>query len=229
MAADSTLKSDYYAFCDQDDVWLPTKLEAAMASAKKNEQINIPFLYGGRTTYTNEDLKIISDSPLYIFPCSFRNALVQNILGGNTIFFNYATKLLIEKIGSVDAMSHDWWIYLIVSGAGGVIVYDQTSHILYRQHQGTIIGAGHLLSNRIDRVKMLFNGRFRYWSDQHILLLEKSRHYLTFESRHILDNFKILRHSKFMLRFRMLEICGLYRQTFKATISLYLAILFKKI
>jgi glycosyltransferase involved in cell wall biosynthesis len=229
MAANPNFKSDYYAFCDQDDVWSSTKIEAALAFAIKNELPDSPFLYGGRTTYTDINLKVIGDSPLYIFPCSFRNALVQNIFGGNTLFFNNATKLLLEKIGPVKAMSHDWWVYLVVSGAGGVVVYDQTSHTFYRQHPGSLIGAGYTFLNRVNRVSMLLRGRFREWSDMHIQLLEKNNEFLTFESRHILENFKILRQSKLTRRFRMLEICGLYRQTFRATLSLYLAILFKKI
>lgn len=229
MVANRSFKGDYYAFCDQDDVWLPSKLEAALAFADKNEILDNPFLYGGRTTYTRMNLEIIGDSPLYIFPCSFRNALVQNMLGGNTIFFNHASKLLLEKIGPVKAISHDWWVYLVVAGVGGVVVYDKNSYTLYRQHSESQIGGGHTLLNRINRISMLLKGRFREWTDLHIQLLEKNQDYLTFESRHILENFKILRESKITHRFRMLEICGLYRQTFKATLSLYFAILFKKI
>jgi hypothetical protein len=208
---------------------LPNKLQAALEIAINNERTDIPFLYGSRTTYTTAQLTVIKNSPLYIFPCSFRNALVQNILGGNTIFFNQKTKDLLEKIGPVKAISHDWWLYIIISGVGGIVIQDQNSYILYRQHKDANIGGGYTQFNRLERIYMLCKGEFKRWSDVHINLLEANKHYLTFESRQILNNFILLRNSKIGRRFRMLEICGLYRQTLKATISLYFAILFKKI
>ena len=30
LACDTSIKADYYAFCDQDDVWLPEKLSIAL-------------------------------------------------------------------------------------------------------------------------------------------------------------------------------------------------------
>jgi hypothetical protein len=56
---------------------------------------------------------------LFVFPPSFRNALVQSIAGGNTMVFNVALKRLIENAGPLDVPSHDWWVYILVTGSGG--------------------------------------------------------------------------------------------------------------
>jgi glycosyltransferase involved in cell wall biosynthesis len=230
LISDPFIEGEYFVLCDQDDYWLPKKLEVAISTYKaKLQNPNIPYLYGARTTYTNETLRILRDSPLYIFPCSFRNALIQNILGGNTIFFNRATKLLVEKIGVVNVPTHDWWMYLIVSGAGGVVFYDKTSNILYRQHSKAAVGGGDRIIDRINRLIMVINNKFKKWSDIHIYYLKQNSNLLTIESNQILDNFIKLREERIGRRFRMLEICGLYRQTFKGTLSLYLSILLKKI
>jgi glycosyltransferase involved in cell wall biosynthesis len=119
LACCPEIKADYYAFCDQDDVWLPEKLSIALVNIAFNQQLNIPYLYCGRTNYVTENLKSCGISPLFVFPPSFRNALVQSIAGGNTMVFNVALKRLIENAGPLDVPSHDWWVYILVTGSGG--------------------------------------------------------------------------------------------------------------
>jgi glycosyltransferase involved in cell wall biosynthesis len=106
LACDLNIRANYYAFCDQDDVWLPEKLAVALENISSNQQADVPYLYCGRTKYVNENLKPCGMSPLFVFPPSFRNALVQSIAGGNTMAFNNATKLLLEKVGPVHVSAH---------------------------------------------------------------------------------------------------------------------------
>lgn len=63
LACDPKIKADYYAFCDQDDVWLLGKLEVALKNISKNREENVPYVYCGRTLYVNENLKKIGCSP----------------------------------------------------------------------------------------------------------------------------------------------------------------------
>ena len=101
LACDTSIKADYYAFCDQDDVWLPEKLSIALEHIACESSTGQLYAYGGRTTYTDENLKSIGLSPLFVFPRTFRNALIQSIAGGNTMAFNQATKTLLEKVDLV--------------------------------------------------------------------------------------------------------------------------------
>lgn len=229
MACDPSIEADYYAFSDQDDVWLPEKLEVAIAHIEKKARPVEPYLYCGRTTYVKENLKPYAQSPHFVYPRSFRNALIQSIAGGNTMVFNGAAKELIEKAGPVPAVSHDWWLYQLITGAGGRVYYDSDSYILYRQHEDALIGGNNSIKDRLERVTMVFRGQFRAWSEQNIEALNQARHCLNQNAEEILDLFIRLRDSTFSRRFRMLEVCGLYRQTWRGTISLLLAAALKKI
>jgi glycosyltransferase involved in cell wall biosynthesis len=229
LACDSEIKADYYAFCDQDDVWLPEKLTVALQTITAHQNIYVPFIYCGRTTYVTEQLKPCGISPLFVFPPSFRNALVQSIAGGNTMVFNLAAKLLIEKAGPLNVPSHDWWVYQLISGAEGDVFYDPVPYLLYRQHDGALVGGNNSLSAKMERVKMLWQGRFQDWNSQNITALKEVRHLLVKNHQEILKLFEALRGAKLKDRFRLMEICGLYRQTRRGTFSLFLAALFKKI
>lgn len=229
LACHPDIQASYYAFSDQDDVWLPEKLTAALQIIIANQNIYVPFMYCGRTQYVSDQLKPCGISPLFIFPPSFRNALVQSLAGGNTMVFNLAAKLLIEKAGPVNVPSHDWWVYQIISGVEGDVFYDSVPYLWYRQHHGALVGGNNSFSAKVERVMMLWQGRFQYWNTQNIAALKEVSHLLVKNHQEILRLFESLRNARLKDRFRLMEICGLYRQTRRGTFSLFLAALFKKI
>jgi len=232
MACDPSLKADYYAFCDQDDVWQPAKLEIAVnniAAHQFHRDVTLPYLYCGRTTYVSESLKPIGISPLFVFPAKFRNALVQSIAGGNTMVFNQETKFALENVGVVNVPSHDWWLYLLVSGIGGEVYYDKVPQILYRQHDDSIVGENRSFGSKCFRAYTLLRGRFRNWNSKNIEALCVVNGMLTEDNQEILRLFKLMRSAKLIDRFRLMEVCGLYRQTWRGTMTLYVAALLKKI
>ena len=229
LVCDSQIQASYYAFCDQDDVWLPEKLTIALQTIVANQNIYVPFVYCGRTSYVTDELKPCGISPLFMFPPSFRNALVQSIAGGNTMVFNLAAKLLIEKAGPQNVPSHDWWVYLLISGAEGDVFYDPVPYLLYRQHDGALVGGNNSVSQKIERVMMLWQGNFQNWNTQNIAALKGVKNLLVKNHQDILKMFEILRNAHLKDRFRLMEICGLYRQTRRGTFSLFLAALLKKL
>ena len=232
MACDPQIRADHYAFCDQDDVWLPTKLETAIsniAAHQVHRDVTLPYLYCGRTSYVSEKLEPTGISPLFVFPAKFRNALVQSIAGGNTMVFNQEAKLALEKVGLVNVPSHDWWLYLLVSGIGGEVYYDKVPQILYRQHDDSIVGENRSFSSKCYRAITLLRGRFRNWNTKNIEALCVVNGMLTEDNQEILRLFKLLRSAKLIDRFRLMEVCGLYRQTWRGTMTLFLAALLKKI
>lgn len=229
MACDPGIKADYYAFCDQDDVWLATKLVVALQNITENQEEGMPYVYCGRTSYVDENLKKIGCSPLFTFPRTFRNALIQSIAGGNTMVFNQCAKSALEKVGIVQHPSHDWWVYQLITGTGGEVFYDPIPQILYRQHKNALVGGNNSFMARAERISMVFKGEFRCWSDQNIAILCAVKPLLTHGGKETLELFKKLRNAKLKDRFRLMEVTGLYRQTWRGTISLLLAALFKKI
>ena len=177
----------------------------------------------------DQNLNIIHPSPLFVFPCGFRNALVQNFAGGNTMVFNLAAKRLLESTGIQSVPVHDWWTYLLVSGAGGHVYYDQHHHALYRQHPNALIGSNSGFMNRLLSLLSVARGSFAQHTDRHVDALNQSRELLCPQSKELLALFMRLRGGSLLQRVRMIEACGLYRQTWRGTISLYLAALFNKL
>ena len=175
LGCDSYIDADLFAFCDQDDVWLPNKLHAAVLYLSQRNHAK-PHLYGSRTTTVDESLNIMGASPLFAFPCGFRNALVQNIAGGNTMVFNQAAKQLLCLASIPDVPVHDWWTYLLITGSGGHVYVDPNAYILYRQHEQALIGANTSAKKRMRRIFSVWRGELQTWTNQHILALKKSSH-----------------------------------------------------
>ena len=221
LACDKNIKSDYYAFCDQDDVWMPEKLQIAIEHIHLSSNSQQVYAYGGRTIYVDEKLKPLGHSPLFVFPRTFRNALIQNIAGGNTIVFNQEAKNLLEKSGVVPAVAHDWWLYQLVTAAGGCFYYDSKPLVFYRQHANSAIGSNQSLRSYVVRLYLLINGRYRDWINQNLKCLSECTDLLTSESLELLSTFKKMRKAKIRDRIRLLKVCGLYRQTLRGTMSLH--------
>lgn len=228
MLGNSQIKGTYYGFSDQDDIWLPNKLEVAVAQIESIEENDLPVLYCGRTINVNEDLHKVSESPLFVFPASFRNALVQSIAGGNTMIFNHALKRKCESFYP-EVPVHDWWLYLLATGMGGIVHYDKEPYVLYRQHPNSLIGGNYSLIDRLKNIKRIFNGDFKRSIDQMVDALTQVESNLINENKDIFSLFKLMRVTKLRDRIRFMLTAGIYRQTLRGTISLFVALLLKKV
>jgi glycosyltransferase involved in cell wall biosynthesis len=215
--------SDFYAISDQDDIWQPRKLERALAYLSCIPATR-PALYCGRSRIADASGRPVGLSPLFARPPSFANALVQNIGGGNTMVMNHAARELLREAGTnVDVVSHDWWIYQLISGAGGRIIYDSEPHILYRQHPNNLVGENNSLPARLKRVDLLLKGLFKSWMDRNLSALEAVRHLLTPDNQQLLDALIKVRRAPFHQRIVRIRKLGIERQTLAGNFSLLVA------
>ncbi|SCB74175.1 Glycosyl transferase family 2 [Kosakonia oryzendophytica] len=219
---------DYYAFSDQDDEWLDRKLE--IAAEKLDIDAVLPELYCGRTKLVDEKNIDLGYSPHFKKNPCFRNALVQSIAGGNTMIFNRATrKIIIKTPVDKDIVSHDWWIYILVSGCGGRVIYDAEPTILYRQHQSNIIGANKSLVARLSRLLGVLDGRYRTWIQMNLEVLSIMDIELTDENKKILDRFVRARQSGLIQRIWLFSKIRLFRQTLFGSLAFLCAIMLNKV
>mgnify|MGYP002128096464 FL=1 len=189
LSCKASIQADYYAYSDQDDVWAEDKLGRAVAWLNSVAS-DVPALYCSRTCIVDERGAEIGLSPLFSKKPSFANALIQNIGGGNTMVYNRAARALLMSAGdSIDVVSHDWWAYILVSGAGGEVYYDPAPEVLYRQHQNNLVGANVSWVARSQRLKMLLQGRFRKWNDRNIKALQSINHLLIPKNLELLELF----------------------------------------
>lgn len=222
------LKAQFYSFSDQDDIWHRDKLARAV-DWLSTIPTNIPALYCSRTHLINNHKISLGFSPLFKRLPSFSNSLVQNIGGGNTMVFNQAARDIILKAGLVNVVSHDWWIYILLSGVGGKIHYDQVPGLDYRQHGENLIGTNLGLGARLLRLKKIFQGQYRKWNALHIDALKKNKEMLTVENQRKLFWFEKIHNNNIFLRLYYFSKLKLYRQSIIDTLAIFIAVLFKKV
>lgn len=229
LTCKASIDASYFAYSDQDDIWEADKLERAMRWLSTIPK-HVPALYCSRTRLVDEEDRDIGFSPLFTKPPSFANALMQNIGGGNTMVFNDAARQLLREAGDdIDVVTHDWWVYLVVSACGGRVFYDAHPSLRYRQHDNNLIGMNASWRARLVRMRMLWQGKFRYYNDLNIRALERLRNRITPENREIFDRFSAVRNSDLFPRLIGLKQCGIYRQTVLGNLGLAAAAIFKKL
>lgn len=223
------IRADFYMLCDQDDVWLPKKITAAVTYLQ-NQDPSRPQLYCGRTSYVNKKLKFIEYSELFARPASFHNAIVQSIAGGNTMAYNNALKKIPSLFLDVTIISHDWWLYILCELSGGKTYFDQESQILYRQHERSLIGANTTWLAKAKRLYMLLSGKFIQYNDCHYEAINSIPLKIANPTHiHLIDRFYTDRHKDLKTRLKMIRDLGIYRQTRDGMLALYLAALLKRL
>ena len=228
LLSDTAIDADCFALCDQDDVWHPEKMERALARLGQVPD-GVPGLYCSRTRLVGATGQACGLSSRFNCPPSFRNALVQSIGGGNTMVLNRAARDLVAAAGPVTVVAHDWWLYMLVAGAGGWVYYDPAPMVDYRQHDGNLVGANQDTSALWDRVQMVLSGGFSQWMDLNLAALHQHEHLLTAENHALLNEFRWRRHRRIDQRLGIMTRLGLHRQTWRGQAALALAILADRI
>jgi glycosyltransferase involved in cell wall biosynthesis len=165
------VESEYYMFCDHDDVWLPQKIELSMMKMAEYQNVrqDKAIIVHTDLTVVNERLEVIYPSFWkfrHITPqsTSFRYHCACNNVTGCTMLFNKLARDLSLPI-PVEASLHDSWIALVVAFHKGIITYIEEPLILYRQHATNIIGTRKipLIRYHLYNIKeVISNNRRRY-------------------------------------------------------------------
>jgi glycosyltransferase involved in cell wall biosynthesis len=227
--ADST-GADYFAWADQDDVWLPFKLRRILDLILPYGE-SVPVLYCGRTRLIDENGGDRGFSPLRALPPpGFSNAVVQSLAGANTMAFNRAARELITQGEPYDLVSHDWWAYQIVSGAGGVVVYDSTPSVKYRQHGANAIGTNFGLIPFLSRVRRAWRQNFRKMNDRNLSALFSLEKSLTALNREVLEAVAGMRRRLGIFSIhRNIRKYHIYRRSLIQQIALYIGFMAQKV
>lgn len=229
LTCNTSIEADFFAYSDQDDIWHADKLEKSIKFLSNVEE-ELPGLYCSRTVIVDKDNNDLGLSPLFLKTPSFANALVQNIGGGNTMVFNKQARHLAVQAGSeVPVITHDWWMYLLVSGSNGFIKYDSEPSLRYRQHSGNLVGCNITWVARFTRIYMLLMGRFKDYNERNIRSLWAAYHFLSPENQRLLDQFCELRNSNILKRIALFRKLKIYRQTVFGNIGLWVAVILNKL
>lgn len=171
LAAKKYSNYDYYAFADQDDVWLPDKLYAGVLALDKEQ--NPIRLYYCHPTLVDSNLRPIkvTSNLSHAFNTLGEAFILQPCIGCAMIF----SPLLLQKASLVDPALmyiHDAWTYKVCLVLGGKVIQDITSHILYRQHSSNTIGSSQSLITKFRRRYNWFREANRLISRQAKVLMD---------------------------------------------------------
>lgn len=143
----SLIESDYYMFCDQDDIWLPFKIECTFNEMKKWELSHpgIPIIVHTDLKVVDSELNIKADSFWQYrristnIPHTFNLLCHYNDVTGCVMMINKETKSVCAQIFNLELpkfLYHDAIISIIAAKSGGFIIPLKKATILYRRHEG---------------------------------------------------------------------------------------------
>lgn len=131
----------YFAFSDQDDVWLPDKLAAAVTLMQEREpDREKPALYYSNKTFVDAELKLIEEEHINYYG-DFYDILWTSLASGCTFLMNRRmVTMAVCPLPQRFSSFHDAWCYRLAVLCGATVVFDRVSHIQYRQHGDNVCG-----------------------------------------------------------------------------------------
>lgn len=157
------VENPYYMLADQDDVWLPEKVEKSL---EKLKQENVDLVFG--------DLEVVDQELKTMYPSfgdfMLLNRKIKKYINSDRLNYLYncvtgctllARKKTLEKILPLPTKSkyviHDYWMGLITS-LNGKVAYIPEKYIKYRQHGNNQVGTNKISHGfqKLDQVRELF-------------------------------------------------------------------------
>ena len=139
------VESEYYMFCDHDDVWLPNKIEISIQRMKALEKPNLPVIVHTDMKVVDQDLNVINDSfwrysRLLPDHVTFKELALCSSVNGCTMLFNYkAREVALPHVAH--ATMHDMLVAQSTAANQGVVSAVKVPTVLYRQHVDNVVGA----------------------------------------------------------------------------------------
>lgn len=135
--------SDFYLFSDQDDVWLPEKIELQLKEAGKYDN-TLPLLVYMDLKVVDQELNVVHESMIQTQSDHANTELLQelteNTVTGGVSMINQALADLWTGQEEYDLLMHDWYLALLATAFGKLVYIDKQGE-LYRQHSNNVLGA----------------------------------------------------------------------------------------
>ena len=179
------VEAPYYMFCDQDDVWLPEKIELSFQEMTRQEAAA-----PGQSIVVHTDLHIVDEQLTVTYDSMWKHCGLYpqyiktfadtgghtSVATGCTMLFNHKAKECC-KTEATKAIMHDCWLCLCTLRCGGIVRGIHQPTVLYRQHENNCLGSG---ATRAADVTLLFRLRHLdqvYESNRNYYLMLRSLGY----------------------------------------------------
>lgn len=219
---------DYYAFSDQDDYWLPDKLQTAIEALEK-ENSDLPLMYASTSYLVDEHLKPYGLTRKQLKPITIFNSVIQDICPGHNEVFNNRF-LDVAKGQNIDVnkiYTYDSWLQN-VAVFKGKLIFDNNPHCYYRQHGKNAFGYGkHAIGQLFKSLRRAVCGEGKKYRNEVEYFVEVNK--IELEKQNILQELTSFINAKTIhAKLKYLIRSKLYRQSKLETIAFYVAVLFGK-
>jgi len=203
----------YIAFCDQDDIWIPNKLEKAIIFIQENEREygkNYPLLYHSDLILINDKDQLLNQTFWEMVGLNpkfnqLNRILCQPTVTGCTMVINQSLLNRIENPTNPNFI-HDYWISLYASSFGKILI-DSNSYIKYRIHNANVIGASKINLKRILSLVFQPVNFIKKWNYEHNIRIEQGKEFyklnqnnLTIDQSRMLRSFNLLNNANWFYR-----------------------------
>ncbi|HEY0221702.1 MAG TPA: glycosyltransferase family 2 protein [Lactovum miscens] len=199
--------SDFFAFCDQDDVWLPDKLKLASKKMITSNQ-DKPTLYYSNYAICDSNLNKIGNGYSNPRP-NFSNILLQCPTNGFTIVFNNCLRKKYLKSQPEHSLGHDFWLCLLAV-TFGEILFDNEETALWRRSSSSVTNENHEFFHRLIYALSLIknNNYFNKLTTQLQEFFLIYREEMTESQRQRV--IPLIKERSFFIQFRKVFFCGRY-------------------
>lgn len=228
----SSADDDYIMLCDQDDIWLPHKVEVTLKEMKQMELKwgnDLPLLVHGDLSVTDEEGAIRQNSMarfqnIAVHDNRFTHYLVENNITGNTVMINRSFLSFLTYIPK-QCMMHDWWLGLLASCFGKISYIDQPL-LLYRQHGSNQVGSRGQMEQYVSRLtqKERVKEEYRKMFLQARAFLKQYGQEMDSEKREALEQFVTLPDKSRLEKVRIIWKYKFYKSTIIRTFGQMLSI-----
>lgn len=144
-------EGEYFAYCDQDDVWLPEKLEVLQEELEKSGALlacsDMYIIDGAGKQVADSITKVRRRHRFLKGENLTAHLMVRNFIVGCTMLVY--RKVAQEAVPFKEGYIHDQWIGIVASSKGCISVV-QTPLICYRQHSNNQTGVLTGIHNKED-------------------------------------------------------------------------------
>lgn len=215
-AVSLTTAGNYIALCDQDDIWLPEKLETSLAVLQQTEQEATPAMIYSDLWLMNEQGKHLNTTVQQQLGHHKYNHCLETLLFGNfvlgcTVLMNRHMKPYFADIPEEFPFNHDAWITLVAFCLGNVRQLDKPL-IQYRHHSHNVTFKQVKQISRLQRLLQHARNSFlnrEYLEEQFVLVqlfYEKYHTIIPPEQEAMLKRFLSLRNKTYLQKKLAFEV-----------------------
>lgn len=163
------IQADFYMFCDQDDVWLPTKITAtltAMLELRKQNDSATPLLVHTNKLIVDRKLNLLHAPSLEQRPHDLLSIVFFNNITGCTVMVDNNLKKYACRADLKDVFLHDHWLALVAALLRKIAFVNEPL-IKYRQHGNNQYGGQDFFAVlRSSKLNKKIANLQRKWSDK---------------------------------------------------------------